>query len=84
MPESDILAPVTVQPPQPVEMINQEITAMAQDKLIDDELDRNLQEVDQKALDDEMESAGETQPSSDLMSSMISIDAKTPRQIYFE
>jgi hypothetical protein len=85
-PESEILAPATIKAPEPVEMIAQDIVIAPKDKKIA-EPERLYQEEDElslKADDEEMESASSTQPSSALMSSMISIEAKTPRQLYFE
>jgi len=84
-PESEILASATIKAPEPVEMIAQDIVIAPKEKQIA-EPERLYQEdeISLKADDEEMESASSTQPSSALMSSMVSIEAKTPRQLYFE
>lgn len=81
--------PVISEPlPQPVEMVAQEAVAVnaadkdmaePERKLCDDVMRQST------AADEQMEAASESQPESALMSqSMLSIDAKTPKQLYYE
>ena len=76
---SEILAGPTIQAPQPVEMMQQDVTISAADK--------EMEEPEKKFMESEKvstEAASESQPSSELMNSFISIDAKTPKQLYYE
>jgi len=64
--------------PAPVEMMEQDVCIDAADKEVA-QSDLNLQEERMST-----EAASESQPSSALMNSFISIDAKTPKQLYYE
>jgi len=80
---SEILAAPTIQAPQPVAMMSQEVAVSAADKEVD-EPERRFQEDEHASTEAASLAESQAQPSSALMNSFISIEAKTPKQVYFE